>query len=161
VGTPYWLDLDLSTLGGATTGELNPNCTAMEFESRCAISHLFSHSSWSSEAAPTPRTMIVLWLGQSNMNEFADASYTPAHASSQFQLLYGDGTLRDFVEPIIAQCSLHRTSVHGSDSSATTSSTPESPTTSSTASLPNQGNLHHLSASTASITPSSQPLAFA
>lgn len=50
--------------------------------------------------APTGRTLVVLWAGQSNMAQYANAVYTPVHTDKQYQFLYGDGTLRAFVEPV-------------------------------------------------------------
>ncbi len=44
---------------------------------------------------------VILTLGQSNMAQYTN--YTPsapAHASSMYQFLYGDGTLRQWVEPL-------------------------------------------------------------
>jgi hypothetical protein len=54
-----------------------------------------------SSFVPTTRTHVIPVLGQSNNAQYANAAFTPPaqYAGNIFQLLYGDGTTRKFVEP--------------------------------------------------------------
>lgn len=44
-------------------------------------------------------TAVILVMGQSNVAQYTNYVYTPAHAADIYQFLYSDGTIRQWVQP--------------------------------------------------------------
>lgn len=52
---------------------------------------------------PEGETLIVLWLGQSLEHQYSNHRYPLIYPDRQFQFLYGDGTIRHFIEPVFGE----------------------------------------------------------
>ena len=66
---------------------------------------------------PTASDAVILVMGQSNMAQYTNYTYTATHASSIHEFLYGDGTKRDWVEPVFGPPSYVTLTgaIHGND----------------------------------------------